>query len=347
MGARFPFASYPRGWFAVALAGDVAAGAVTTVHHFGQDIVLFRGASGGLAAVDHACPHLGAHLGVGWVEDDCLRCPVHAWGFDGAGRCIDIPGVSRIPAKAAVAAWPLREAAGVALVYHCPDGEAPTWEPPGEAGVWTLDRARRWQVASHPQEVAEWLIDGVHRRAGVDPEIVEARHALRLVWRAAGGESTVTLHGLGVALVTHTTGAGAELRRIYTTPISAERVAVFGSHCATDEALAAEGFLAFTAEVARDLPILATKAYLDQPTLLAGDGPIARFRRWARQFYATTTARPETASREQRGAQVRLGEWLRRTDASSQPAESDAGPSPEDETSATPTQEDPPDRVVH
>ena len=42
VGARFPFASYPRGWFVVAFSGDVAAGAVKTVHYFGQDIVPFH-----------------------------------------------------------------------------------------------------------------------------------------------------------------------------------------------------------------------------------------------------------------------------------------------------------------
>ncbi len=355
MGARFPFASYPRGWFVVAFSGDVAAGAVKTVHYFGQDIVLFRTAVGRLSALDRTCPHLGAHLGAGWVDGECLRCPFHLWAFDGNGRCVEVPYSNRIPAKASVSSWPVRELNGVVLVWHCPRGEVPTWEPPAlpEEG-WTANRTDRWEIHSHPQEVAERAVDSAHRRPthhaiSVDaPAIVMDGHHMRVTWPQAGGgvdgvETVgvanaveadavdavldVTLDGLGMIVsTTHvlTTNLRAR-RRIYPTPIDEERIAIFGVHnteTTPDAQFTREVdelfYQAYVAEFPRDFPIWETKAYLDQPMLVGGDRPIAEYRAWTRQFYDTkpeVTATPNEATaraNEQRGALVRLGEWLRK-----------------------------------
>ena len=358
MGARFPFTSYPRGWFAVAFSGDVAAGAVKTVHYFGQDIVLFRTAVGKLSALDRTCPHLGAHLGAGWVDGECLRCPFHLWAFDGNGRCVEVPYSNRIPAKASVSAWPAREVNGVVLVWHCPRGEVPTWEPPTlpEDG-WTANRTDRWEIHSHPQEVAERAVDSAHRRPthhaiAVDaPTITRDGHHMHVTWPLAASDAAadsvgeastvntaeaadaedaaldVTLDGLGMIVsTTHvlTTNLRAR-RRIYPTPIDEERIAIFGVHNTertpdvqftreVDEIF----YQAYVAEFPRDFPIWETKAYLDQPVLVVSEDPIAEFRAWTRQFYDTkpeVTATPNEATArasEQRGALVRLGEWLRK-----------------------------------
>ncbi|HRA35984.1 MAG TPA: hypothetical protein PK748_13685, partial [Acidimicrobiales bacterium] len=39
--------------------------------------------------------------------------------------------------------------------------------------------------------------------------------------------------------------------------------------------------------VRQDVPIWEGLRYVDQPRLVKGDGPIPRFRHWARQFHAT------------------------------------------------------------
>ena len=49
-------------------------------------------------SIDAFCPHLGAHLGYGGlVEESTIRCPFHAWRFDGTGACVEVPYV--MPAK--------------------------------------------------------------------------------------------------------------------------------------------------------------------------------------------------------------------------------------------------------
>jgi len=47
-------------------------------------------------------------------------------------------------------------------------------------------------------------------------------------------------------------------------------------------------------EVEEDVDVWAYKAFVDQPALAKGDGPVVEYRRYAKQFYA-----PAIASREQ------------------------------------------------
>ncbi len=50
---------------------------------------------GTVSAIDNACPHAGAALTGGVVEDGCAVCPVHYWAFDLAtGRLRDSAGVA-------------------------------------------------------------------------------------------------------------------------------------------------------------------------------------------------------------------------------------------------------------
>jgi nitrite reductase/ring-hydroxylating ferredoxin subunit/putative sterol carrier protein len=343
VGARFPFASYPRGWFVVAFSTDVAAGEVKTVHYFGQDIVLFRTVSGKLAAIDRTCPHLGAHLGVGRVDGECLRCPFHDWAFDGTGRCVEVPYAPKIPPMASVSAWPVREVNGVVMVFHCPNGAAPTWEPPTlEEEGWTANRTVRWEIKSHPQEVAENTVDSAHLKPvhhAISAEVLSVEqdgHYMHVMWHmiATGAavqmpdevndvELDVTLHGLGLVVsTTHVMTSNLRTRqRIYPTPIDDERIAIFGVNntvAMPDPEYTREideiFYQAFITDFPRDFPIWETKAYLDKPMLVGGDGPIGRYRKWTRQFYEARTepAVDREQVNEKRGAVVRLTEWLRR-----------------------------------
>lgn len=319
MASRFPFPSYPRGWFVIGFSSDVAPGEVKTVHYFGQDIVLFRGQTGALSAIDKACPHVGAHLGGGRVQGDCLRCPFHDWGFDASGRCVDVPYSSKVPPRAAVRAWHLREQNGVILVYYCPLGAPPRWETPvlDEEG-WLPGRTIRWELRSHPQEIGENTVDSahlmpVHHAHSAEVREVEQRdHFMRVLLRvvATGApidmpeeinevDLDVSLHGLGQLIsTTHVLTAGLRTRqRIYPTPVDEERVAIFAVNnvkAMPDPDYSREiddiFFTAFTTDFPRDFPIWENKVYLEKPLLAAGDGPIGRYRKWARQFYEAPPA---------------------------------------------------------
>lgn len=70
----------------VARVGDVAVGESVVVTVRNKDVAVFR-TPDGFFALDDLCPHMGASLAGGFVEDGCVTCPWHYWRFrlaDGA-----------------------------------------------------------------------------------------------------------------------------------------------------------------------------------------------------------------------------------------------------------------------
>ena len=52
-----------------------------------EEIVLFRSKTGRIGALKNRCPHRGMRLSQGWVENEEIVCPYHAWRYavDGKG----------------------------------------------------------------------------------------------------------------------------------------------------------------------------------------------------------------------------------------------------------------------
>lgn len=89
----------------------------------GENLVLFRDASGQVGLLDRRCPHRGASLELGRVEADGLRCCYHGWKFNRAGRCLDMPAEpENTPLKDEVrqTAYPTQEAGGLIFAYLGP-----------------------------------------------------------------------------------------------------------------------------------------------------------------------------------------------------------------------------------
>jgi NAD(P)H-dependent nitrite reductase small subunit len=59
---------------------EVKEGEGKTVIVAGKLIALFR-VEGQYYAIDDVCPHMGASLSGGYVENDIVTCPWHAWRF--------------------------------------------------------------------------------------------------------------------------------------------------------------------------------------------------------------------------------------------------------------------------
>ena len=70
----------------VCLARELPEGESVTIKVGGRLIALFH-QQGQFYALDDICPHMGASLGGGYVENGVVTCPWHAWRFrlaDGA-----------------------------------------------------------------------------------------------------------------------------------------------------------------------------------------------------------------------------------------------------------------------
>jgi len=310
--SRFPFARYPNGWFQVAYSDEVAVGAVLPLKYFGRDLVLFRDNDGVASVLDAHCAHLGAHLGYGGrMEGNCVRCPFHAWLYDGSGKCVSVPYSDKAPpARAKVRAWTVREVNGLIMVWHHAEGLAPAYEIPvnPEYGSddWTGYEMARWKIKTHNQEMAENAVDSAHFHyvhGTVERPTSVAHvdgHVLRVVWQTkmrtpmgkVGGTVESISHGFGYA-ATRFTGIVETLLVAGTTPIDEDYVDVrfaFTVRKQVDRAVTSTVGEHFMAEIKRqlgqDIPIWENKIYIDPPLVVDNDGPIGVFRRWTKQFYS-------------------------------------------------------------
>lgn len=322
MTKRFPFHPYPNSWFVVALSDELPVRGVMPLSYFGQELVLFRGEDGKAHVFDAYCPHLGAHLGCGGkVEGDSLRCPFHGWRFSGdSGQCVEVPFAAKIPARASLRSWPVRELDGLIMVYHHTEGQAPTWEIPAlHTPEWTDPFFFKWKLRTCCQEILENTVDTSHlptvhaaRRPGsYVPKVSEGpvlHHELNIQWDGAyigfpGMEMDVRLDvsvfGLGLIHVeTFALLVGMQARqRFFATPIDADhihlRAAVQVRRLPDEEMTRNVDTMfreAFATDFVKDFPIWENKIYRSPPMLSEADGPIAMYRRWARQFYSEYSA---------------------------------------------------------
>lgn len=73
---------------------QIPVGRGLTVHVGGREIALLREGDK-VYALDNKCPHKGAALSFGWVENGKVACPMHGWEFScQTGDCTDRPGVA-------------------------------------------------------------------------------------------------------------------------------------------------------------------------------------------------------------------------------------------------------------
>ncbi len=115
-------------WQPVALSEElVPERPLRAIRVLGQDLVLFRDDAGRLGLLDRDCPHRGADLAFGRLEDGGLRCAFHGWLFDAAGRCRETPAEpdgSRLHERVRQASYAVREKNGIIWAY-LGAGEAP------------------------------------------------------------------------------------------------------------------------------------------------------------------------------------------------------------------------------
>lgn len=119
-----------RYWQPAALADELATGRpVVPVRLLGEDLVLFRDEAGGLGLIQRHCPHRGADLCFGRLEDNGLRCPFHGWHFDRTGQCVEQPAEpegSTMHEQIRARSYPVIEKNGIVFAYMGP-GDPPAF----------------------------------------------------------------------------------------------------------------------------------------------------------------------------------------------------------------------------
>ncbi|MBI2751987.1 MAG: aromatic ring-hydroxylating dioxygenase subunit alpha [Betaproteobacteria bacterium] len=99
------------------LAGPRPAKAVTLL---GESLVLFRDQQGRHGLLERRCPHRGADLAYGRIEDGGLRCAFHGWLFDVHGMCLETPAepeASRMCEHIRQRSYPVVARSGILFAY--------------------------------------------------------------------------------------------------------------------------------------------------------------------------------------------------------------------------------------
>ena len=328
--------TYPRGWFMIGLSGD-ATQTPEAVRFFGEDLVLYRGASGKPHLVGAYCPHMGTHLARNTtsyvvkdgehVQGDSIRCPYHGWRFGPDGQCDDIPYSPKEPPKrACISTKKLVERAGCLWFWYDEEGGEPEYELPEFEGYgephWINWNVRcLGELDSHPQEIIDNICDKGHLEpvhGSINMELFENEfdgHVARQILSA--GHKTLAADG-GDPMTNDTwyTGPGIlqskmigefpSLMLITHTPVEDGRVKVWyglsvkvANAQSTDEdrALAAGYEGAGVDAFAQDFEIWANKRPCLNPMMVQGDGPFDKVRIWYRQFFNPRARAQEFQSR--------------------------------------------------
>ena len=135
-------------WHPVALSSDVQQGPVG-VRLLDEDLVLWRDAAGVANAFVDRCPHRGARLSLGRVNEGNLECPYHGWQFADSGQCVKVPAVPSFtpPPQHCVKSFGVQEACGLIWVQlQAADVPLPAFE--------AEDDARLRKVSCGPYDVA-------------------------------------------------------------------------------------------------------------------------------------------------------------------------------------------------
>lgn len=119
--ARFPppLEVVPDQWYAVLEANKVGERPVS-VRRFGEDLVLYRAASGAFGCMIDRCPHRGVALSLGRVVGEEIECGYHAFRFRADGACTAMPCEgphAKIPNAMRAQAFPVREENGLLWVW--------------------------------------------------------------------------------------------------------------------------------------------------------------------------------------------------------------------------------------
>jgi hypothetical protein len=264
---------------------------------------------------------MGAHLGFGGrVVGEHIRCPMHGFEFDSNGVCMRTGYETKPPPTCRGRAYAVRETHGAIFAWCDSQGREPWFDlPEGDYRGWTELRTHCFaSLRSHPQETTENSVDighfaVVHKYEDVsiiEPLRFDGAH-LTVGYHFERGpmfpggprmaaDFRVDVHGLGFSYVEVSVPAyGMRTRNlVLPAPVDGECIDLrIGMRLQgqgllswlpawlVNRVLGPSAIATYVNDVSQDYDIWANKKYVARPPLAEGDGPVAKYRRWAGQFY--------------------------------------------------------------
>jgi phenylpropionate dioxygenase-like ring-hydroxylating dioxygenase large terminal subunit len=271
----------------------------------------------------HMGAHLGYG---GTVVDGALRCPFHGLRFDGRGKCVGTEYPESPEAELSIRAWHVTEQLGCIFAYADLHHAQPTWSlPKYETAGWTDPFTKVLILKGHVQDVAENSVDfghfaAVHRYFDLQDPLLEIdgphmhsrfgfsrRHPF-LHRTKVDAIFDTDIHGLGLSVTDlRVPKLGVHFRVVSTATQLDDDTMSFGIGVSSEypppfvpKAVRALPFPwraasraqvrlvhpQVVADVLQDKEIWEHRVPIETPALIRGDGPIAKYRRWVKQFYA-------------------------------------------------------------
>jgi renierapurpurin 18,18'-hydroxylase len=158
--------AHPDHWYPLAWSDELRVGKTLGRRFAALPIVLYRGASGRVFALEDRCAHRQVPLHMGVVYGDELKCHYHGWKYDCSGRCVDVPYLGRDRLPNGVRSYPACEVDDLIFVFPGDAALAPSRMPQRLGSFQRPDyKTRRLnrQVACHYTFMHENLFDMNHQ----------------------------------------------------------------------------------------------------------------------------------------------------------------------------------------
>jgi len=154
--------NYPKKCWYVAATCDEIAESPLGRRLLGKDVVLWRGASGGVTAFENRCAHRAFPLSHSTVDGDRLVCGYHGCTYNADGKCVHIPSQPQVPTGMRVRVFPVLEQPPFVWIWLGQPAAAAGSEPPHTLWIndptWTTF-ASAWQVSANYMMIHEHYLD--------------------------------------------------------------------------------------------------------------------------------------------------------------------------------------------
>jgi phenylpropionate dioxygenase-like ring-hydroxylating dioxygenase large terminal subunit len=158
--------AHPDHWYAVAWSDELLVGKTLARRFAGDPIVLYRGKSGRVFALEDRCAHRQVPLHLGVVNGEELKCHYHGWAYDCSGKCVDVPYLGKDRLPNGVKSYPAREIDGLIFVFpgdpSLAEGRAPKTLGSSQRKDYKTRRLNR-EVDCHYTFMHENLFDMNHQ----------------------------------------------------------------------------------------------------------------------------------------------------------------------------------------
>ncbi len=104
-------------WYAAGWSKDFVPGQLYPLTIINEPIVVYRQESGTPVALIDRCCHRLAPLSMGRLEGDNLRCMYHGLKFAPSGKCVEVPGETKILPQLKVRNYPIRDKDSIAWIW--------------------------------------------------------------------------------------------------------------------------------------------------------------------------------------------------------------------------------------